>query len=222
MICNAIFLQFSVIHHNPYAPHWRCTRSSMRTDTSSSEAIIQEHSEDNHTSQNLHGSDKLNLFERALWASRYIVIIAGIFSVVGAIVLFFAGSLDIIETIFTAIILEEAHVSVHRESILIGIIEAIDFYLIAVALMIFSFGLYELFISNITIARKNEPPLPILKNESLGRLKSNIVNVIIMVLIVTFFQRVLSVQFETIFELFMLALSILVISIGAFYARSDE
>ena len=194
----------------------------MQSDIHSSEEITQELLENETTFNNSHESARVNLFERALWSSRYIVVIAVIFSVIGAIVLFFAGSLDIIETIFTAIILEEAHISVHRESILIGIIEAVDFYLIAVALMIFSFGLYELFISNIAIARKDEAPLPILKNESLGRLKSNIVSVIIMVLIVTFFQRVLSVQFETIFELFMLALSILVISIGAFYARSDE
>jgi uncharacterized membrane protein YqhA len=194
----------------------------MQSDTPSPEPIIHELSEDGcspHSHEQYFGE---NLFERALWSSRYIVLIAVVFSVIGAFVLFFAGTLILIETVFTAIILQEQHISISREVVLIGIIESIDFYLIAVALMIFSFGLYELFISNINIARKNGSPLPILRNESLGRLKSNIIHVIIMVLIVTFFQRVLSVQLDTIFELFMLALSIFVISIGVFYVQSDE
>jgi len=194
----------------------------MQSDTSSLKPIAYELSEDEITPQSHERYVGENLFERVLWSSRYIVLIAVVFSVIGAIVLFLAGTLVLIETVFTTIMLQKVHISVNREIVLIGIIETIDFYLIAVALMIFSFGLYELFISNINIARKNGIPLPILRNESIGRLKSNILNVIIMVLIVTFFQRVLSVQLDTIFELFLLALSILVISIGAFYVQSAE
>jgi len=194
----------------------------MQSDSFLPEPIASELSEDTSLPRSHERYPGENQFERILWSSRYCVLIAVIFSIIGAIVLFIAGTLILIETILTSMLFEEVFISVNREIVLIGIIESTDFYLIAVALMIFSFGLYELFIANINIARQSDPPLPILRNESLGRLKSNIINVIIMVLIVTFFQRVLSVQFDSIFELFLLALSIFVISIGVFYVHKDE
>ena len=88
--------------------------------------------------------------EGILWSTRYIVIFSVISSVVASIVLFLVGSYEIVETIFKQISNLLNNQSYHQE-LLVGIIQGIDLYLISVVLMIFGFGIYELFISKIDI-----------------------------------------------------------------------
>jgi uncharacterized membrane protein YqhA len=157
------------------------------------------------------------VFEGALWNSRHIVILAVIFSVLSAIILFIAGSLEVISTISTAISLQDLHVN--KNEMMIGFIGAIDFYLIAVVLLIFSFGIYELFISKIDIARDSEAFHTILEIKNLDDLKNKIIKVIIMVLIVSFFQRILSLTFTTATDMLFMAASIAAICIGVYYLQ---
>jgi uncharacterized membrane protein YqhA len=58
-------------------------------------------------------------------------------------------------------------------------------------LIIFSFGIYELFISKIDIARSSEAYSTLLEISTLDDLKNKIIRVIIRVLVVSFFQRVI-------------------------------
>ena len=128
--------------------------------------------------------------EKILWSTRYVVLIAVISSVLAAIALFGVGSYEI----FNAILNEIPRLMTdHREAhdrLLVGVIAGIDLYLIGVVLMIFGFGIYELFISKIDIARSNLD-ITILEIENLDELKQKIIKVIIMVLIVTFFERII-------------------------------
>ena len=87
--------------------------------------------------------------------------------------------------------------------------------------MIFGFGVYELFISKIDIARKNLD-ITILEIENLDELKQKIVKVIIMVLIVTFFERILKMPYETPVDLLYFAISVLALSIGIYLVRKDD
>ena len=64
-------------------------------------------------------------------------------------------------------------------------------------LLIFGFGIYELFISELEIARLGDEFGNILEVSNLDDLKNKIIKVIIMVLIVSFFQRILSMEFFT-------------------------
>ncbi|HPD76567.1 MAG TPA: YqhA family protein [Methanoregulaceae archaeon] len=155
------------------------------------------------------------VFERTLWSTRFIVLLGVIFGALSAIVLFIAGSLEIFD-----ILKEYFQVSTHalsHEEILISIIGAIDFYLIGLVLLIFSFGIYELFISEIDIARVSGEYGGILEIETLDDLKNKIIKVIIMVLIVSFFQRILSMSFTTSMDMLAMAISICVICIGVYY-----
>ena len=93
-------------------------------------------------------------FENALWKSRFIVILAVIFGFFGSVILFIVASVDVISVakfIFTTFI-NGTHPEHFHEDIVAGIIGAVDLYLIAVVLLIFSFGIYELFISKIDAA----------------------------------------------------------------------
>jgi len=155
------------------------------------------------------------LFEGAIWNSRFIVLLAVIFGLLGAIILFIVASMDIwgvaVET-YTAIV-THVHSETFHEDIVAGIIGAVDLYLIAVVMFIFSFGLYELFISDIEAAAgKNGSKL--LAIENLDQLKDKIAKVIVMVLVVNFFQRVLHTKFTTPLEMLYFAGSIALLAIG--------
>ena len=155
------------------------------------------------------------LFESMIWNSRFIVILAVVFGLIGAIILFVVASMDIwgvaVYTFNT--IISHAHPENFHEDIVAGIIGAVDLYLIAVVMFIFSFGLYELFISDIDQAEgKNGSKLLAIHN--LDQLKDKIAKVIVMVLVVSFFQRVLHTQFTTPLEMLYFALSITALAVG--------
>lgn len=159
------------------------------------------------------------IFENAIWKSRLIVILAVIFGLVGAFVLFIVASLDIwnvaVYTFNT--IVTHAHPENFHEDIVAGIIGAIDLYLIAVVLFIFAFGLYELFISEIDAAMEKENANKILAIHSLDQLKDKIAKVIVMVLVVSFFQKVLHTPFETPLEMMYFAISITALAVGLYF-----
>lgn len=158
------------------------------------------------------------LFEGAIWNSRFIVLLAVVFGLLGAIILFVVASMDIwgvgVYTFNT--IITHAHPENFHEDIVAGIIGAVDLYLIAVVMFIFSFGLYELFISDIDqAAGKNGSKL--LAISSLDQLKDKIAKVIVMVLVVNFFQRVLHTNFTTALEMLYFALAIAALAVGLYF-----
>ncbi len=97
------------------------------------------------------------LFEGAIWNSRFIVLLAVVFGLLGALILFVVASMDIwsVGSLYISIrSSHHAHPEHFHEDIVAGIIGAVDLYLIAVVMFIFSFGLYELFISDIDAGRR--------------------------------------------------------------------
>ncbi len=156
-----------------------------------------------------------NSFERVLWSTRFVVLLGVIFGAISAIILFVVGSIEIFTVLSDAIFVVESHLS--HETILVGLIGAIDFYLIGLVLLIFSFGIYELFISELDIARSCGGFTNILEVNNLDDLKNKILKVIIMVLIVTFFQRILDLEMATSMDALAMAVSICLICIGVFY-----
>lgn len=164
------------------------------------------------------------IFEKVLWQTRYVVIAAVICSIVSAIVLFFIGSAEI----YTAAQQYFASFSNHlgtfdHSALLMHIIAAIDLYLIGVVLMIFGFGIYELFVSKIDIARDNTS-ITILEIENLDELKNKIIKVVIMVLIVSFFERVLKVSddYQTPLQMMYFAISIFALSLGVYLIKKHD
>ncbi|NYT05837.1 MAG: YqhA family protein [Methanomicrobiales archaeon] len=155
------------------------------------------------------------IFESALWSSRFIVLLGVVFGALSAVVLFLAGSMEILTVLLEYAGLTPGHLD--HEGILIAIIGAVDFYLIGLVLLIFSFGIYELFISELDVARVGGEFGSILEVSTLDDLKNKIIKVIIMVLIVSFFQRILSMEFSTAMDMLAMAVSIGVICIGVYY-----
>jgi uncharacterized membrane protein YqhA len=159
------------------------------------------------------------IFEGIIWRSRFIVILAVVFGLIGAIVLFIVASMDIwgVATYTFDAIINHTHPEHFHEDIVAGLIGAVDLYLIAVVMFIFSFGLYELFISEIDDAMEDEQTSKILAIHSLDQLKDKIAKVIVMVLVVSFFQKVLHMEYNTALEMMYFAFSITLLSVGLYF-----
>ena len=160
------------------------------------------------------------IFENTLWGSRFMVILAVIFGLIGAVVLFAVASIDIFVTakyVFTTYF-TGAHPENFHQDVVGGIIGAVDLYLIGVVMLLFSFGLYELFISEIDAAKdESGAENKILAIHSLDQLKDKISKVIVMVLVVGFFQKVGHTQYDGALDMLYFALSITAVAVGLFF-----
>ena len=157
-------------------------------------------------------------FEGAIWRSRFIVLLAVVFGLLGAVILFVVASMDIwgVAVYTFKTIVSHAHPESFHEDIVAGIIGAVDLYLIAVVMFIFSFGTYELFISDIDEA-EGKSGSKLLAIHSIDELKDKIAKVIVMVLVVNFFQRVLHTNFTTPLEMLYFAGSITLLAVGLYF-----
>ena len=155
-----------------------------------------------------------NKFEKLLWNFRYITILAVILSILSALTLIVIGSWDIIEAVIFYNPLFDASISSNNE-LLFKLISAIDLFLIGIVLLIFGFGIYELFVSEIDFANAKFSEST-LKIRDLDQIKNKIIKVIIIVLIVKFFEKVLkfSENFTTPMDILYFGLSILSICVG--------
>jgi len=160
------------------------------------------------------------IFESGLWSSRFMVIMAVVFGLIGAVALFIVASFDIYNTASYVIstYINHAHPHNFHENVVGGIIGAVDLYLIGVVMLLFSFGLYELFISDIDVAKEDEErESKILAIHSLDQLKDKISKVIVMVLVVSFFQKVGHTEYNGALEMLYFALSITAVAVGLFF-----
>jgi len=159
-------------------------------------------------------------FEWSLWTTRFMVVLAVVFGLIGAVVLFIVASFDIyhVSTFVFDVYINHLHPDKFHEKVVGEIIGAVDLYLIGVVMLLFSFGLYELFISDIDVAKMDdERQNKILSIHSLDQLKDKISKVIVMVLVVGFFKKVGLAEYTQPLELFYLALSITAVSVGLYF-----
>jgi len=160
------------------------------------------------------------LFESSLWSSRFIILLAVIFGLIGAVILFIVASFDVYDTAKFVLntYLSHEHSQTFHEDVVGGIIGAVDLYLIGVVMLLFSFGLYELFISDIDAAKDEEgKENKILAIHSLDQLKDKISKVIVMVLVVGFFQKVGHTEYHGALEMLYFSLSITAVAVGLYF-----
>ncbi len=157
------------------------------------------------------------VFESMLWRTRFFVLFAVIFSMIGGIALFIVASVDIwdvVVMIFNTYV-NHLHPDHFHEELVSGLIGAVDLYLMAIVMFIFGFGLYELFISEIDVAKGGASR--ILEIHSLDELKDKLAKVIVMVLVVSFFKRILHTPYSGALEMLYFAGSILALSLGLYF-----
>jgi uncharacterized membrane protein YqhA len=172
-----------------------------------------------------------NGFEKFLWNSRFIVILAVVASMISSVILFVIATFDVFELIAkvfkyvtlpgperTAAGYEEFHGDVVGH-----IIGAVDDYLLAMVLFIFALGVYELFISKIQEAEAEAAASSrILLIHNLDDLKDRLAKVILMILIVTFFKNVIHTTFDDPLNILYLGLGILFVALALFFTHKGS
>jgi len=157
---------------------------------------------------------KLELFFEALiWNFRFFIIAPVIFSLLSALRLIMIGTLDIWAGLTLTLDPKdpEGIMTIKTVTYIIG---GVDYYLIGIVLLIFAFGIYELFISEIEI--KHQDDSSILQSASLEELKGKLVNVIVVALIVSLFKQMLSIEIGKLSDVIYISLAILLISISQY------
>nr|WP_298410666.1 YqhA family protein [uncultured Halomonas sp.] len=158
-------------------------------------------------------------FESFLWNTRFLVMLAVIPSMIGALVMFIVGTFDILAILLDAVdyYFLESEQDIH-ETLVPDTIKAIDIYLIAIVLLIFGSGVYRLFVSPIEPSEDYIPKHPF-NVESFDQLKNKIARVVILAVIIEFFRAVVDIRFQTPLDAIYLALSVLALA-AALYLMS--
>lgn len=165
-------------------------------------------------------------FERGLWRSRFIVLLAVIASLISAIILFLLATGDVLELAVKALkyAFEAQHTSEEYEAfhglVVSHVVGSVDDYLLATVLLIFSLGLYELFISPIDVAQEDtRHSSKILVIRNLDDLKDRLAKVVLLILIVTFFKSVLHTTFTKPLDILFLGIGIVLVSLAVYLTK---
>lgn len=166
-------------------------------------------------------------FERLLWDSRLVVLAAVITSLLAALAMFYIATVDAVYMLshlfeYASPALETAARSAMRSTTITHVVEVVDGYLLATVLLIFALGLYELFISKIDAASTSESASNVLLINSLDDLKSRLAKVILMILVVKFFEHAIGMSFKTPMDLLVLAGGITLVSLALYLSHAGE
>ncbi|HCI13657.1 MAG TPA: hypothetical protein DFK12_06770 [Gallionellaceae bacterium] len=167
------------------------------------------------------------LFEGALWNSRFMVLTAVVGSLLAGIAIFYMATVDVVNLFSHALHYADSSLTVEarkalHDATVSHIVEVVDGYLLATVMMIFSLGMYELFISDIDQAHGSKASSKILVINSLDDLKSRLAKVILMIMIVTLFEEALNMHLSTPLDLVYLGAAIALIAIALYFTHASE
>ncbi len=160
-------------------------------------------------------------FEGALWGSRFVVLVAVIASVLTAFAVFWMTAVDVYYTLEHLLHYHEldsparAHLKAQTVAHVVG---SVDGFLLGTIMLIFALGLYELFISKIDQAYEADAR-KILFIKSLDDLKDKLAKVIVMILVVMFFEQAIFLKPQNQLELLYYALAIMMIGLALYLSH---
>jgi len=167
------------------------------------------------------------MFEKALWESRFIVLTAVVASLLSSFAMFFMATVDAFYMLVHLLDYASPDLAVEarnqlRSETVTHVVEIVDGYLLATVLLIFALGLYELFISKIESAEGEKVSGNVLVIHSLDDLKSRLAKVILMILVVKFFEHVSVMHYDTPLSLLYLAGGIALVGLALYLTHASE
>jgi uncharacterized membrane protein YqhA len=177
-------------------------------------------------SQTQPGSRVERVLELFLWNTRFMIVVPVIMSIGAALAVLFVTTVDALGLFGRIFAYADPGLSTalrtdFRLDVLAQTVTIIDGYLLTAILLIFGLGLYELFVGKINIAEGSSFAARLLHIASIDDLKNRLARVVLLILIVKFFQLALGLTYNNPQDLLFLALSILLIA-GALYLSSHE
>ena len=161
-------------------------------------------------------------FEGMLWNSRFIVLLAVVASLIMAIGMFYITAVDVYYTIAHLAHYHELNDAerVEMKGLTVAhIVASVDGFLLGTVMLIFSLGLYELFISPIDAAAGKNASSKILLIKSLDDLKDKLAKVILMILVVMFFEQAIFHKPTGALELLYYALAIMLVALALYLSH---
>ncbi len=166
-----------------------------------------------------------SIFEGALWNSRFVIFSAVIGSLVAGFVIFYMATVDVYfllqHALHYASLPDDARKALHDGTVT-HIVEVVDGYLLATVMLIFSLGLYELFISDIDQAHGSRASSRILVIRNLDDLKGRLAKVILMIMIVTLFEEALNMKVHSPVDLIYMGGSIALIALALYLSHAAD
>lgn len=169
-------------------------------------------------------------FETGLYGLRYLSILAVIGAGISSIILFIQGVIliywgirDYLNHVFIPDLDSHEQDEIY-EHLFEKLVSSVDVFLFALVLVIFSAGVYELFVSKIDPVERGTDSRPSwLRINSVDDLKSSLGKVILMVLIVSFFKHILAFQnWSQPISFFYLACGIFLISAALYLTHKSH
>jgi uncharacterized membrane protein YqhA len=167
------------------------------------------------------------LFEGVIWRSRYVVLFAVLASLAASLAIFYMATVDVVYLVSHVLhyadagLTDDARKAIHDTTVT-HVVEVVDGYLLGTVMLIFSLGMYELFISDIDEAQGSKTSSKILVIESLDDLKQRLAKVIIMILIVTIFELALKLKVGTTLDLLFLAGTVALIGLALYLTHAAD
>lgn len=163
-----------------------------------------------------------NIFEASLWQSRLVVLAAVISSLFISFIMFYITSVEIFYLVGSLMeyhTLEYAERAAMKSKAIGIVIGAVDGFLIGAIMLIFSLGLYELFIAKFNMDKSVHGASQILIINSLDDLKDKLSKVILLVLVVMFFEAAIYLKPESTLELLYYSIGIALVSLAMFFSH---
>ncbi len=168
--------------------------------------------------QGSHPSVLRQKFQRWLLGARYLVLIAVVASLLVGAGMFVVATFDAISLIHTIrdylfFATADQHATL-RNQVVTHVVEVVDGYLLATVMLIFALGLYSLFIGRIETAGDGALQSGVLLIRTFDDLKDRLGKVVLLILIVKFFEHALEMKIDRPLDLLYLALGIMLIALS--------
>jgi uncharacterized membrane protein YqhA len=169
----------------------------------------------------------VKLSERVLWQSRLIVPVAVLASALLAAGATFFVSVDVAHTLgkivsYASPALSDSGRYALRLDILGDIVGIVDGYLLAAIQVIFALGLYELFIGNLAAVEQSPLAARLLQVRSIDDLKDRLGRVVLLILVVKFFQQALELKYQSPLDLVYLAVGTALESVALYLTSAGK
>ncbi|GAB3417127.1 YqhA family protein [Haloparvum alkalitolerans] len=127
-------------------------------------------------------------FEPSFFRLRYLLLVPVLVSFVGSLVMFYVGAYDTYKALYALIIQGQSS----GEAVILPIVKALDAFLIGIILVIFSFGIYDFFISKLDPAEHAGVRPDWFKFDSTGELKNKLIELVLVILAIQFFEQMIA------------------------------
>lgn len=134
--------------------------------------------------------------ERILWSTRLLLLGGVVGSAVLAAATVWMGSVDLFRFIEDVADYTTSDDSELRGELVGSVVKIVDTYLLVAILVLVSFGLYELFVGRLDARRTDDDAPRLLVASSLEDLKDRIAKLVVLILVIEFFQRSLDVTID--------------------------